>query len=175
MERGSAAQTSQKKIIVHDEEKPLRDEAGDDVQALLERGNYAGALRLYDQMLDNNPKDTRLLQGKISVLEQSGLASAAAALRRMAEDYPGYVPLQAALARQLTRQGDAAGAAAAWQKALALDPDNASSRLSLAVLLDHNGQRDAALEQYRKLPSPRSPEVQRRLDYLSGTSSDKAE
>lgn len=140
--------------------------------ALLEEGNYVGALNVYNDILDKNAKDRAALEGKAYVLEQSGVAAALPELDRIASANPKIAPVQAALGRLLTRLGQKPRALEVWKKAVELDPANPIYRLSLGILYDRNGFETDALKLYREVPEPVPDEIKQRIEFLSTRAKD---
>lgn len=82
-------------------------------------------------------------------LDRGDLAAARVELDRamsLAPDVAALVNVDARLRRE---GGDVAGAIAAWQRSLALDPEQGDVQLALGETLDAKGEVEAALEHYR--------------------------
>lgn len=174
--RVTAAPIAKKSVLIavtKAEKKAEKDEddAGGDplsrARQAAQKGSWDTALKLYGMVLKKDPKNQAALQGKVAVLSQRGGDEDLEALDALAEKAPSMASLHAARARILVRQKDTIEALTAWQKAVALDPQNKDYRLGLAILNDKLGRQSEALKLYRAIPKPLPPEAQRRLDYLA--------
>jgi len=131
------------------------------------QGNDGAALRAYDRILARDRGNLAALKGKIYVLEQNGTGSALEALQGIVAVHEKFAPAQAALARLSARRGQTQAALSAWQRAVALDPNNRDYRLSLAILYDQSGDGNKALTLYRQLPQPLPETVRQRMEFLA--------
>lgn len=136
--------------------------------------DWGRAIAAYNQVLKKDSKNQAALKGKIYALEQRGGDDDLDALDEIAERNPKMASVHAARARILVRQKDTMEALTAWKKAVSLEPQNKDYKLGLAILNDKLGRADEALKLYRQVPKPLSPDVQKRLDYLSSQNPSKA-
>lgn len=119
--------------------------------ALLQAGNHAAALALYNRVLDIDPTNKVALAGKTYALQQSHHPKAIAGLEQMVAANPDDALAQASLAKALAAQGDFAKALPHQDRAARLDPTNLLYRLNLAVLYDHTEHKAEALALYRQV------------------------
>jgi RNA polymerase sigma-70 factor, ECF subfamily len=96
------------------------------------RSDWAAIERLYAGLSDLTGSPVARLNHAVALAEAQGAAAGLAALDRLADDprLADYQPYWAARAELLARHGDAAGAAAAYQRAIGLESD-AAVRLHL--------------------------------------------
>lgn len=142
--------------------------------AAAEESHWDDALLAYSRALAAEPHNHDALSGKVYALAQKGdTIAAVAASMRLVEIYPEDVAARANAARLLARQKRDGEAMDEWEKIIKASPGTAAYRLEYAVLADHAGRRDKAVEQYRAAldnnrdDSIAAEPVRRRLDYLA--------
>ena len=102
--------------------------------------------------VDLAPEDVgfrRLLAGFIADEQYDLSGQGLAALRELAAQSPDDAEIQAGLGWALLVSGEPSAARAALQEALRLDPTNLRARFTFAVLLEYEGDLEAAVESYR--------------------------
>ncbi len=145
-------------------------------EAALKAGNIREALNEFRRLAELHPQEA-LHRGQIArALLAAGLgdparleASRAVELEpASAEAYRtrGFILIHDLIGRQFTKGFDPEGAAAAFRKALELDPSEETARLNLAILLEHEpeGERygagakmDEAIKVYQSFPEEIGP------------------
>ncbi len=111
-----------------------------------ERGDLAGALASWDRYLERKPDDDAASLRRQELRE---LRASIQALRATAARAPGAA-IEAETGRLLVVSGDAAGAAAAYRRALAADPASLEARLGLALALRDTGDARGAAAEFRR-------------------------
>lgn len=134
--------------------------------ALRKAGLHAEAQATALRWLKARPGDDEARAMLAATLEEWGTPEAIEGLREMILTRSQFAPARAAMARLLTRMGDLSGALPEWQRAADLDPGRSDYLLGKAVTLDRMGETRAALEAYRLLPPPVTPEVRERMAFL---------
>jgi tetratricopeptide (TPR) repeat protein len=118
--------------------------------ALLQRGDFAGALALAEQALQRSPHDCRLLTIRGLALKDSGkIAGASDAFAGAASFCPTFLPALKGLA-ELQYAQHSPETANTLQKILALQPENQTSHAMLAVIDAHSGNCVDAVKHFAK-------------------------
>jgi len=141
-------------------------------------GDHDAARTTYRKLLKVEPGNQRALHNLIALAAQGPPDAALARLEQVRQAHPNVARVHARLARAHLRAGDAAAAAAAMERAVALAPARVRYRHDLAVLHDRAGNRREAVAAYRRVLSA-EPEalqgagidrgaIRRRLQHLSG-------
>lgn len=111
----------------------------DQARSKLDHGDYAGALILYDRVLDHNAKNYDALTGKVSVLQHTEQFDAAIAIEHQLISLdPDNQEIRQNLVTLLGQQNSAASVAE-LQKIVARDPQNSSAQATLTRLLEKRG------------------------------------
>ena len=119
---------------------------------LASRGAHRDAAVEFGWLARNDPRQVAwALAEAAERLDAAQEARGIEAARRAARLEPDNVSAQLALARGLTRLGDARGALAAAQRAVSLAPDEAGSREALADALWLTGREAAAFTEFLAL------------------------
>jgi RNA polymerase sigma-70 factor (ECF subfamily) len=89
------------------------------------RSDWLAIAALYTALLEINPSPVVVINRAVAIAEAHGAAQGLAALDVIADDprLAQYQPFWAARADLLARTGDVAGAEAAYQRAIGLEPD----------------------------------------------------
>jgi tetratricopeptide (TPR) repeat protein len=127
--------------------------AKDTAVALLQKGDFAGALALADQALQQNPRDCRMLTIRGIALKRSAKnAEASGDFAKAASLCPTFVPALEGLA-ELQYAQQSPEAADTLQKLLILQPANQTSHAMLAVIEARNGNCSAAVKHFAQAAS----------------------
>jgi protein O-GlcNAc transferase len=114
-------------------------------------GRFAEAETLYRQALQQNPRDPDVLHCLGLLCLQQGRNAEALKLLDEAVAVDGdFAPIHANRARALGALNRADDAIMAWQRALALQPDDHAGQLALAALLWRAGKKEQAADAYRR-------------------------
>lgn len=111
-----------------------------------ERGDLAGALVWWDRYLELKPDDDAASLRRQELRE---LKASIQALRAAAARAPGTA-IEAETGRLLAVSGDAAGAVAAYRRAVAAEPRDLETRLGLALALRDAGEARASGTEFRR-------------------------
>lgn len=135
-------------------------------QKALADKKYTLAIKRFDKILEKDAANLMALEGKAAALEKSHKNDNLAQLRQMALQHPENIVVLSSLGRLEAKKGDLKAALDLTQKVLAKKPHDTTLMLTVAVLLDRQGNNAEALRWYLKIPAPRPSSVQDRLDYL---------
>lgn len=114
---------------------------------LQHNGDIAGACKLYQRILTQNPRNAQAHHFLGALLGQNGeLDKAGLHLREAIALAPDLVDAYIDLGNICKLQGDGRAAEACYRAALVNDPDAAAAHYNLALVLRHNGQYDMALQ-----------------------------
>lgn len=136
---------------------------------LTRRQNFGAAEAAYLLAIELDPASHALHRALADVIDANGRANEAIEiLQLLAEQQPNEAELHARLGQLLTRAGDFAGAAAAYRKAVAIEPGSTEYRRGLADALDAGGNSREAVDILRELAvqAPRDGELQARLGHV---------
>ncbi|MDP2618754.1 MAG: tetratricopeptide repeat protein [Hyphomicrobiales bacterium] len=112
----------------------------------LSRGEYDTALDQFKQVREQAPNPDAAVAGMvIAALGQQDFASAQKILQERLAEAPENAPSHLLLGHLLALEGDSEGAAAAYAKATAVQPDWYAPYLALARIRLSGGDRDAAV------------------------------
>lgn len=115
-----------------------------------QRRDYEQAMSYYQRVLQQNSNDQDALQGIASIASELGNQEAMMEdLVGLARRYPDSASLQFALGNQYAQRQDWFKAQQHYFDSVRLEQNNPDYRLNLAVSLDHLGQFQQALEQYK--------------------------
>lgn len=115
-----------------------------------QRQDYEQAMAYYQQVLKQNSEDQDALQGIASIAtELENQQAMMTELVNLARRYPDLASLQFALGNQYAQRQDWFKAQQHYFDSVSLEQNNPDYRLNLAVSLDHLGQFQNALEQYK--------------------------
>jgi Tfp pilus assembly protein PilF len=132
-------------------EKPKASPTVQAAEALLAKGDAAGARAKFEQALEENPSDARAALGLGLAWEALGNAGQAeSAYRRALSLDDSLAEAHNNLALVLRDQGKDQEAIAQLERALALDPKLASAQANLALAYEDAGHADKAREAYAK-------------------------
>jgi predicted TPR repeat methyltransferase len=111
-------------------------------------GDYARAVDLLEQLVDERPDDARAHQDLgLALLRIGRRSEAAASLRRTIGLAPNYAPGHCNLGLALEECGDLAGAIAALREALRLQPDSGFIAYHLAAVSAQAGETHSLLKE----------------------------
>jgi tetratricopeptide (TPR) repeat protein len=131
--------------------------------ALFEAGRLPAAAQIYQRL--ERSGDLRAIYGLAVIdIRQGRLDRARRRLETLTAKAPGHVAAQHNLGTVRQQLGDWAGAAAAYEQALALRPEVAETRQALAIALTVLGRTQDAVAHYRELarsPATRWPALTR--------------
>lgn len=138
-------------------------------------GRLEEAGRLYQRLLELNPKDPAALAGLVAISGQADPVQSESRVKNMLAQQPDSPNLHFSLGNLYLSQSRWAEAQQAFFMAFKGEPSNPDYAFNLAVSLDHLNQRKAALDYYRRaltLSSSRSasfdrPQVQARIEELT--------
>jgi choline-sulfatase len=112
-----------------------------DGEALLRRGDLAGALERFDAVLASEPTNRfAVLRSGIALLKRGDARAAAVRLRRSVALDPGQPESRYALADALTRAGDVSAAIPEWMETVRLQPRRAAAWSNLGTALGRAGR-----------------------------------
>lgn len=114
-----------------------------------QQGKNAAAVHYYRQVLLLDPRDP-IAHAGLSSFGSGDSASKESRLKQLISQQPDSAALYFALGHQYVAQSRWSDAQQAYFNALAMEPDNALFAFSLAISLDHLGQRKAAAQYYQQ-------------------------
>lgn len=131
--------------------------AGSDIAAMLDKGNiavekqdFAGAMQIYQQVMEVDPESAEALAGLVRCL--IGMQDHQAAreiVDQLSEEYQGKPTIESAIAalELAERAAQSAGGLASSMAAVASEPHNLQARQDLAMALFANGDKAGAMAQ----------------------------
>ncbi len=138
-------------------------------------GDKQKARALYRQILSQSPRNTDVLNNYLVLVSEESPVEALSELQDLENKNPHYAVLPAQIAALQARQGNMPAAIQKMMRAISLNPDDLLYKYNLAVMLDHAGQRDEAINAYstvkraiekgQKLPLD-DTNIQERLTFL---------
>jgi Flp pilus assembly protein TadD len=114
-----------------------------------QQGQDDMAVNYYRRVLALDPRDA-VAQAALASFGSEDNANKESRLKQLISQQPESAALHFALGNQYADQSRWAEAQQAYFNALALEPSNALFAFSLAISLDHIGQRNAAVQYYRQ-------------------------
>lgn len=117
----------------------------------VQRGDYAAALPLYEELLSLDPRHPEALGFlATAALQNRDFRRAVTLLEQAVAAHPANASLHKNLGLAHRAGGDAARALAAFERAGELQPDMVAAWLNRAALLAESGRRDEALSSYMR-------------------------
>lgn len=144
--KADQAQATYRDVIESEGTKPDGLTAHNRLAALLVQSNdVAGATKLIDAVLKENPRDNDalILRGNLALVKGDA-AAAIADLRAVLRDQPNAVPVMRALARAHLQNNEVAVAEETLRAAVQANPADRPVRLELAQLLMQSGRAEQA-------------------------------
>ena len=114
-----------------------------------QQGKNDTALHYYRQVLVLDPRDP-IAHAGLSAFGSGDSSSRESRLKQLISQQPDAAALYFALGHQYVEQSRWSDAQQAYFNALAMEPSNALFAFSLAISLDHLGQRKAAAQYYQQ-------------------------
>lgn len=141
-----------------------------------EQGNDTSANQVLAEVLPGSPlyEEATLMQVKLLVQGQGGEAAEKLLRERLGESKSRKASFYSALAELLQERKDSAAAAAVYEEAMALYPENSELYLEYAVLQDELGGGAKALAAMKKLLAAK-PDDPYALNYIGYTMADRGE
>jgi choline-sulfatase len=116
-----------------------------DAEARLRRGDFASAVRRFDEVLARDPRNRfATLRSGVALLKKGDARAAADRLREAVKLDPDQAEAHYALADALTRAGDNAAAVPHWMEAARLQPRRTAAWSNLGTALGRAGRLEAA-------------------------------
>jgi arylsulfatase A-like enzyme/Flp pilus assembly protein TadD len=116
-----------------------------DAEAQLRRGDFASAIRRFDEVLARDPKNRfATLRSGVALLKKGDARGAAERLSQAVRLDPEQAETHYALADALTRAGDNAAAVPHWMEAARLQPRRTAAWSNLGTALGRAGRLEAA-------------------------------
>jgi tetratricopeptide (TPR) repeat protein len=144
--------------------------------ALQKSGRGPEAQASYDLVLKLDPQNREALTNLTSILAERSPQEALARLLDLEREYPAFSPVKAQIGLTYAKTGSMPQALDYLRRAVALSPDTVMYHYNLALVLDHLGRRDQAVESYERalasISGGRGPaeisatEIERRVRFL---------
>ncbi len=163
---GEALARTEQQVITTPKRQPTLTERA---AALAAKGRYQGAIPLYQQALQANPKATEALAGwGYALLELGQEAEARDKFLAVLALNPKDAAAQVNLGVACYRTGDIDRAIQSYQAALTISPRLANAHFNLGMAQSHRGDLEAAIASYQTAISlrPRFREAQNNLGLL---------
>jgi Flp pilus assembly protein TadD len=116
--------------------------------ALQKAGRDTEAMAAYQQLLDLNPRDVEALTNYLGLLQKQNPDQALSRLSALSQQNPDNAAISGQTAMVYAGMQDTPNAIRYFQKAMALDPTNATYPFNLGVLYDRLGTTDKARAAY---------------------------
>jgi tetratricopeptide (TPR) repeat protein len=133
------------------------------------------AQAMYKKVLTLEPRHQNALNNYMVLMAAGSPKNALIELNELEKSNPDFSPVQAQIGMVLAQIGDYPAAERHLRKAVLLSPEIVNYRYNLAVVYDHMGAYENAINMYKQVlkfhtpdePLPQKPEyIQARLDYL---------